>query len=155
MDDADANSAEGIPARIAVSKEFSLQVWTADCWRCRYCEELVFFPPALRAMAKRFGNRGYYHPNWRADEAPLLIRRGASVDHMLAVTRGGAHVLDNFVTACWTCNLSKSNHEHWTLRPQRMGEHWDGMLAVFKGLTASEADSVERDWLRAMTKLGL
>jgi 5-methylcytosine-specific restriction endonuclease McrA len=59
-------------------------------------------------MARRFGNLGYWHPNWKADQSPLLIKRGVSVDHVVAVTRGGSHEVANFVTACWECNLRKS-----------------------------------------------
>jgi len=143
------------PRRVPISEEEALRVWSADCWACRYCEELVFFPPAFRAMARRFGNHGYFHPNWKADHSPLLIKRGASVDHIIAVTRGGAHEQANFVTACWECNIRKNNAEGWLPRPQRCGEPWDGMLAVFKGLTTAEPDAAERRWLRAIQKLSL
>lgn len=146
---------EPVAPRLPITETQALQVWTAECWTCRYCDELVFFPPAFRAMARRFGNRGYYHPNWKADRSPLLIRRGASVDHVIAVTRGGTHAIENFVTACWECNLKKSNDEGWLAKAQRVGAPWDGMLAVFKGLTADDPDASERRWSKAIKALGL
>jgi HNH endonuclease len=146
---------EPIAPRLAIKETQALQVWTADRWTCRYCEELVFFPPAFRAMASRFGNHGYYHSNWKADHSPLLIRRGASVDHVVAVTRGGAHAMENFVTACWECNLKKGNDEGWLPKPQALGTTWDGLLAVFKGLAAEGSDGSERRWLKAILSLGL
>jgi HNH endonuclease len=85
----------------------------------------------------------------------LLIRRGASVDHVVPVTRGGVHDAANFVTSCWACNLKKSNEEGWLPRPQCTGVIWDGMLAVFKGLTTTEPDGPERRWLKAIDTLGL
>lgn len=108
MDDEPLVSPVPIAPRVPISEEIALRTWCADCWSCRYCEELVFFPPAFRAMARRFGNHGYYHPNWKADHSPLLIRRGASVDHVVAVTRGGEHSAANFVTACWECISAKA-----------------------------------------------
>jgi hypothetical protein len=147
---------EPIAPRIAITPEQSLRVWTADRWTCRYCEELVFFPPAFRAMARRFGNHGYFHPNWKADESPLLIRRGASVDHVVAVTRGGAHGEANFVTACWECNLKKSNADGWAPSAETSSHRgWDGMLAVFKGLVAADPDAAERRWLKAIATAGV
>lgn len=142
-------------SRLPISEEMALRTWAADAWTCRYCEELVFFPPAFRAMARQFGNAGYYHKNWKAEASPLLIRRGASVDHIVAVTRGGAHESVNFVTGCWECNLRKSNNDGWTAKPQRARGSWDGMLAVFKGLTVERPDESERRWWRAIKALSL
>lgn len=142
-------------ARLAITEQDSLRTWSRDRWMCRYCGELVFFTPTFRAMAKRFGNHGYWHPNWKADQSPLLIKRGASVDHVLAVTRGGAHELENFVTACWECNLRKSNDTGWTPVSPRADGTWDGMLAVFKGITEGTTDSAERTWRSAIVALGL
>jgi hypothetical protein len=146
---------EPAPARLAITPKQSLMVWSADSWTCRYCRELVFFPPAFRSMARRFGNHGYFHPSWKADQSPLLIERGASVDHIVAVTRGGEHDLANFVTACWECNLKKSNRTDWQPSAPVSKGPWDGLLAVFKGITTHEPDSAERRWLSAIRALGL
>jgi hypothetical protein len=85
----------------------------------------------------------------------LLIKRGASVDHIVAVTRGGAHAVDNFVTACWECNLKKSNDEGWMPGPALLSGSWDGMLALFKGICSQDPDGAERRWLNAIRVLGL
>jgi hypothetical protein len=141
--------------RLPISEEMALRTWIADCWTCRYCCELVFFPPAFRAMARRFGNHGYWHPNWKADHSPLLIRRGASVDHVVAVTRGGAHDDANFVTACWECNLRKGDQDGWVPKPRPTSGVWDGMLAVFVGLAITEPDAAERCWLKTIEAVGV
>jgi hypothetical protein len=136
--------------RLAITEQQALLTWSRDRWARRYCSELVFFTPTFRALAKRFGNHGYWHPNWKADESPLLIRRGASVDHVVAVTQGGAHELENFVTACWECNLRKSNDGGWAAVATRADRTWDGMLAVFMGITQGTTDSAERTLRRAV-----
>lgn len=155
MESKDQQPIEPIAPRLPITPEQSLRVWTADHWSCRYCNELVFFPPAFRAMARRFGNHGYFHPNWKADQSPLLIKRGASIDHVVAVTRGGAHDVGNFVTACWECNLKKSDAEGWSPTAAKPERSWDGMLAVFKGLAEAQPDAAERRWLRAIRSLSL
>jgi hypothetical protein len=78
------------------------------------------------------------------------------VDPVLAVTRGGEHVLANFGTACWKCNLRKSNDTGFVppVAPREDGT-WDGMLAVFKGITQDTTDSAERTWRRAIDTPGL
>jgi hypothetical protein len=148
MDDSPPIAPKAVRAPIA--KAQALRTWSRDRWSCRYCGELVFFTPAFQALAARFGNHGYWHPNWKANESPLLIKRGASVDHVVAVTRGGAHDLENFVTACWECNLRKSNDVGWTPHAPRADGTWDGMLAVFMGITHGTTDGTERAWRRAI-----
>ena len=146
-----------IAPRVAITPVEPLRTWSADCWRCRYCEELVFFAPAFRVLARRFGNHGYFHPNWKPNESPLLIKRGASIDHVLAVTRGGQNTLDNYVSACWECNLAKSNDAGWTPTP-RQSSSWDGLLAAFVGLARSGdyvPDATDKKWLHAVETLGL
>lgn len=34
-------------------------------------------------------------------------RPGRTIDHVIPISQGGAHALDNVVPACWPCNLSK------------------------------------------------
>jgi hypothetical protein len=106
-------------------------------------------------MSRRYGNHGYFHTNWKATEAPLLIRRGASVDHVVAHTRGGTHTIDNFVSACWDCNVRKNDNEGWTPRDRPEGGSWDGMLAVFVGIAGDQPDDMEKKWLRAIDRCGL
>jgi hypothetical protein len=66
-----------------------------------------------------------------------------------------ALAVEDFVTACWECNLKKSNDEGWLAKPQRIGAPWDGMLAVFEGLTADAPDASERRWSKAIKALSL
>lgn len=105
----------------------------------------------------------YFDPQWRRDAAPLLDRLGAVVDHVEAVSRGGAHDDSNFVTACNKCNARKNSGrvEDFEKRTPRLpvkgkyGEpaHWDGLSAVFLAWAQPRRDELtanEADWLRAL-----
>jgi 5-methylcytosine-specific restriction endonuclease McrA len=34
-----------------------------------------------------------------------------TMDHVIPLSKGGAHSMDNAVLACWSCNTSKGNRE--------------------------------------------
>lgn len=57
------------------------------------------------------------------------------VDHFIALSKGGPHILENLLPACKTCNLSKSNHhpEEWYRRQEFFSEkRWRNILRVLK-----------------------
>lgn len=57
------------------------------------------------------------------------------LDHFIAVSKGGTHVLENLVPACKTCNFSKRNHhpEEWYKRQKFFNEkRWRHILRVLK-----------------------
>lgn len=57
------------------------------------------------------------------------------IDHFIAVSKGGTHVLENLLPACKTCNFSKRNHhpEEWYKRQEFFSEkRWGHILRVLK-----------------------
>jgi 5-methylcytosine-specific restriction endonuclease McrA len=157
-------------ARPSLSKTLQLSVFCRDGWICRWCNRPVIFAPVMRLIERDVREIGkepplsYYHAHWTRDGAPLLDELGAVIDHVKALSTGGAHGEENFATACNKCNGRKNSAplEKWSRRPQhkpirgKYGEpqRWDGLSALFVilaqrnpvGLTVSE-----KAWLKVLT----
>jgi 5-methylcytosine-specific restriction endonuclease McrA len=39
----------------------------------------------------------------------LPMNQRATIDHIIPLSKGGAHTFDNVRIACWRCNLVKGN----------------------------------------------
>jgi HNH endonuclease len=156
-------------ARSAIPISTQVEVLFRDAWLCHLCRRPVIFHLALKQLQHLVGSAlphlrvAYWQANWRRDAAPLLDELAASVDHVEAFSRGGAHDASNFRAVCARCNARKSaaNAETFlvALRPWRVkgkyGEpkDWDGLSSVFVLLAAQtpEALSVtERQWLKVL-----
>ena len=116
-----------------------------------------------RMSCSKAANLAYYHPHGTRRDAPLLDELGAAIDHIQAFSTGGACSQENFRTACWKCNVRKSDAPltTWEQRGKRSpvkgkyGEpkDWDGLAALFILLAErdrSRLTASERDWLRAL-----
>jgi 5-methylcytosine-specific restriction endonuclease McrA len=119
-------------------------------------------------MARLAKDRGHDRPlayhdrNWSRDGAPLLDHLGAVLDHVEALSTGGAHHESNFATSCNKCNARKNKasvDEFKRAVPSRpvkgkRGEpiHWDGFSTLFVLLAENHADltRTERQWLAAL-----
>ena len=140
-----------------------------DRWLCYLCRRPVIFNLALKRLTALVKHSypdlsvAYWHANWRRDAAPLLDELAASIDHVKASTKAGAHDASNFAAICARCNARKSAKDLATfqreLRPWRVkskyGEPvaWDGMAAVFVSLAQqnpTELTATERAWLAAL-----
>lgn len=86
-----------------------------DDYTCRYCGQRHFPPRRPRGWMER-------------GETALL-----HVDHVVPISKGGTDDLDNLVTACVSCNLSKYDHV-WEPLP----------LAVFTTKKRGQTDGVCR-----------
>jgi len=123
--------------RKTIPLKVQLEVWNRDYWTCRYCGEPVFFAPALKVLNRINPNHGYYHRNGKSGAIlPLFQWRWASVDHILPVTKGGENELDNYVTACWECNLKWNDRTEGKPEPNHCNETaknigWDGLYGVY------------------------
>lgn len=55
----------------------------------------------------------------QGDPRPLNL---ATLEHVVAISRGGTHTWDNVVLACWSCNCSKrhSSVDEWLIRKPRL-----------------------------------
>jgi hypothetical protein len=133
--------------RRSIPKRTQLRIWYRDGWTCRYCGEPVFFAPTLKILDRRSPGHGYYHPHGKGREIlPLFQWRWASVDHIVPHSRGGSDDEDNFVTACWQCNLRlrDSPIESKPIPSSPPGDTsqyaWDGFASIYVQLTAGDDD---------------
>ena len=146
-----------------------VEVFFRDRWLCHLCRRPIVLHLAMKYAALVVHadfprlKAAYWHPNWRRDAAPLLDELGASIDHVKAFSRGGAHDASNFAAVCARCNARKSaltageflaSSKPWRVHGAH-GEpsHWDGMSSLFVALARRYATSLtatERSWLAAL-----
>ena len=131
-------------ARINIPRRLQLEVFYRDYWHCRYCLEPVFFNPTLKLLNDLSPGHGYYHAHGKTGETLTLFQwRFASADHVLPVAEGGENTGDNLVTACWRCNLRKSdgNPSEFQLQevPADLADlHWDGLASIYPHLPGAD-----------------
>lgn len=141
--------------RRSIPKQIQLKIWKRDRWVCQYCGRPVFFGPTLKLLEKLSPSHGYYHPHGKASEMLLLFRwLWASIDHVKPISKGGEDTEDNYVTACWECNLKIGNKTKEEGKPgpgkrKKSIEtvNWDGLSSIYTKL--SERDD---DWTRLLKK---
>lgn len=98
-----------------------------------------------------------YHPAWKTDVThPAYWELGATVDHVVPVTRGGADAVSNWITASMASNSAKMNWTleelGWELHPPGEIAAWDGMARWFLQYSAAHPEILTgriRDWHRA------
>jgi len=125
--------------RKSISKRIQLEVWVRDNWTCRYCNNPVIFSPTLKLLDKISPTHGYYHTH--GDEKKMIKKfcdLCATVDHKHPHSRGGAHNIDNFATACMNCNMKMNNKTNEEGKPKlkekndKIGQTgWDGMSSLY------------------------
>lgn len=134
------------------------RVFIRDGFVDRYTGERLVFPPVLRVLSHALPERFPYHRNWRtAMTHPAYWEIGATIDHRVPVTRGGADDESNWVTTSMAHNSAKMNwglaELGWELHPPGDFRLWDGLLpwCVEYANRHSEAitDSALKQWLRA------
>jgi 5-methylcytosine-specific restriction endonuclease McrA len=139
--------------RIPIKKEDQLTVWLRDSWGCRYCGDPVFFSPALKLLDDMNPGHGYYHVHGNRNHMiRLFLHKWASVDHVMPVTHGGQNTLENYVTACWQCNMRLSNTLDGRaipipVNPDLAANKWDGLIGIYLHL------SPETVWTRLLRKM--
>src|ERR1700675_4899197 len=90
----------------------STRVFVRDGFIDRYTAERLIFPPVLRIISAELPVDFPYHPNWKTDVThPTYWEVGATVDHLIPVSRGGADDDSNWVTTSMVRNSAKGN---WT-----------------------------------------
>ena len=125
-----------------LSNKIRLKVWKRDCWTCRYCGNPVFFAPTLKLLNEINPNHGYYHSHGKNGKILSLFQWGwASVDHINPKSKGGKNSLDNYVTACWKCNLTFNDKtkKEGKAEPMPVSEiarniNWDGFSSLYPKL---------------------
>lgn len=138
------------------------RVFVRDGFVDRYTGERLVFPPVLRVLSVVLPTEFPYHPNWKMDVThPAYWEVGATIDHLVPVTRGGKDDDSNWVTTSMARNSAKMNWTleelGWTLLPPGDSRVWDGLLRWFLDYTATHpaalANASVRQWHRA-AKLG-
>src|SRR5262245_50143460 len=114
----------------------STRVFVRDGFIDRYCGERLVFPPVLRVLSLVLGEAFPFHPNWKTEVThPAYWEVGATVDHLVPVTRGGSDIEANWITTSMARNSAKMN---WTL--QELGwelhhpgsiDDWDELIVWF------------------------
>jgi len=121
-----------------IPPKIQLKVWNRDNWHCRYCGKPIFYALALKELDKLNPNHFYFHSNGKIGKMlPLFIWSWASVDHLNPFSKGGEDSIDNYVSACWDCNLKYNDKEvdKGKPKPKEITESgWDGFYGVFKKL---------------------
>ncbi len=139
--------------RKTISKKMQIAILNRDHWHCRYCLNPVFFGPTLKLLHKISPGHSYYHPNGKQGQMiRLFFYRWASVDHVVPFSKGGPDSMDNFVTACWECNMKLNDKEHNQgkpklneIPPELIDLNWDGFSSIYPTLPKAESG-----WLKQL-----
>jgi hypothetical protein len=140
----------------------STRVFVRDGFTDRYTGERLVFPPVLRVLSTELPAEFPYHPNWKTDVThPAFWELGATVDHVVPVSRGGADDDSNWVTTTMARNNAKSNLTledlGWTLQPPGNFAEWDGLIHWFLQRTKERpsllVSASMRQWYRAARAL--
>jgi hypothetical protein len=133
------------------------RVFIRDGFIDRYTGDRLVFPPVLRMLSHALPECFPFHPNWKTQVThPSYWEVGATIDHLIPVTRGGADESSNWVTTSMARNSAKMNwmldELGWELRPPGDFQQWDGLLRWcldYANANSKALDSGLRQWLRA------
>ncbi|HWZ30386.1 MAG TPA: HNH endonuclease [Bryobacteraceae bacterium] len=136
----------------------STRVFVRDGFIDRYTAKRLIFPPVLRVISRELPVDFPYHPNWKTDLThPAYWEVGATVDHLIPVSRGGADDDSNWVTTSMAGNSAKGNWTldelGWSLKAPGDFKDWDGLIHWFLEYTNDHPGLLEtasmRQWHRA------
>lgn len=136
----------------------STRVFIRDGFIDRYSGERLIYPPVLRLLSSVLPEAFPYHPNWKTDVThPAYWEVAATVDHLVAVTRGGTDNEANLFTTSMAHNFAKMNWTleelGWNLRPVGDLNEWDGLIHWFIEYASTHTElfgnSSLKQWLRA------
>jgi hypothetical protein len=132
----------------------STRLFVRDGFIDRYTGERLIFPPVLRVLSTVLPTEFPYHPNWKTDLThPSYWEVGASVDHLIPVTRGGADHESNWMTTSMARNFAKMNWTleelGWTLHPPGRLSEWDGLVSWFLQYVSIHRETLEQRYFRA------
>ena len=139
----------------------STRIFLRDGFVDRYTGERLIYPPVFRILSFVLPEEFPFHPAWRADAThPAYWQLGATLDHVVPVSRGGADEPANWVTTSvahqGTRNDATLEELGWSLVPPGDAAAWDGMLGWFMQYTeahpASLAYASVRQWHRAAAR---
>jgi len=138
----------------------STRVFVRDGFIDRYTAEHLIFPPGLRVISAELPDDFPYHPNWKTDVTHSAYWEvGATVDHLLPVSRGGTDDDSNWVTTSMAHNSAKGNWTlaelGWSLQAPGDFRDWDGLIHWFLEYANDRPELITaatmRQWHRAAT----
>jgi hypothetical protein len=114
----------------------STRVFVRDGFIDRYTGEPLVFPPVLRIISAVLPVDFPFHPNWKTDVTHSAYWEiGATINHLVPVTRGGIDAPSNWVTTSMAHNSAKMNWTleelGWTLHEPGDFHVWDGLMRWF------------------------
>jgi HNH endonuclease len=93
------------PIKRAYGPRESTRVFIRDGFTDRYTGEALIFPPVLRVLSVALPVEFPFHPNWKTDVThPAYWEVGATIDHLIPVSRGGTDDESNWVTTSMAHN---------------------------------------------------
>lgn len=151
-----------------ISDRDKLRVYLKDGFIDRYTGLQVWHPCALRLFAEFMPDLLPYHKNGRLDQCHILHwDLSPAVDHIVPITRGGAHDPENWITTSWGKNTIKSNMSldelGWTIHPRGDLKEWDGGTGWLLGAIEHRGDlrlktpfgKWHRDTLAVLSEIGV
>ena len=109
------------------------EVFCNDGFKCRYCGVPIIPFPMLNLISAIWPSQFPHHGHGKVGECHIAyLTIAGSLEHAVAGTKGGDWLdSDNLISACWSCNLSKSDRSidelGWlVLEPVR--DDWHGLV---------------------------
>jgi hypothetical protein len=133
-------------------------VFARDGFIDRYCGTRLVFPATLRLISKRLPDQFPFQTNWRTNACHFAFYELApTIDHVLAVSRGGADDESNWITTSMVRNAAKANFTldelGWSLCEPGCIEEWDGLTRWFVDQARADrtilSDIYFRQWFAA------
>ena len=134
------------------------RVYVRDGFTCRYCGQRTVLAEVLELLARIYPDElPFVSHNYPAGRThPAFAELIASVDHLEPRASGGTDEIDNLVTACWPCNIAKSEFSvqflGWAVLDPEPGD-WHGLTEHYPELwhLAGEPNpGLHRGWMRAL-----
>jgi 5-methylcytosine-specific restriction endonuclease McrA len=138
-------------SRVPITPRLTASVMRRDFFSCRYCDARIIPSAVLRAASLVWPKVLPYQVHWKASAThPLYLSHAGSIDHIEPFARGGdTEALTNLATACWGCNVQKSDLSlerlGWQLQtPSRSA--WDGLVGFYPALwNVAQSNATEED----------
>lgn len=140
----------------------STRVFIRDGFIDRYTGERLVFPPVLRVISASLPTDFPFHPNWKTNVThPAYWELGATIDHVVPVSRGRTDEESNWVTTSMARNSAKMNWTleelGWTLYPPGEFTAWDGLIRWFLQYASTHPRALTnasvREWHCAATSV--
>lgn len=135
-------------------------VFMRDGFIDRYSGDRLIFPPVLRLLSHFLDEDFPYTPAWKTEVTHSAYWEvGATIDHLVPVTLGGADDESNWVTTSMARNYAKMNWRledlGWALYPPGSTAEWDGMLGWFLTIAEQHPNLVVKGSLRKWWRAAL